>query len=135
MPRCATTYCMLLSSKHKFMKYKQEYQQDLSHLLCLVPKRHWLGDGSCERTSVYNGYNTKRCGWDGGDCCLATCVKSDSTDCSSFMECLDPDVQDEKSNKEVNCSCERSCCFWLSFLLIIITDANHKIINHSYKTR
>ena len=39
------------------------------------------GDGVCDD---YGGYNTKACGWDGGDCCDDTC-----TDPQNFGGCFD----------------------------------------------
>ena len=35
--------------------------------LCKAQLTSYLGDGACDREG---GYNTARCGWDGGDWCV-----------------------------------------------------------------
>ena len=47
-----------------------------------------LGDGECDRIN-----NTPDCGYDGGDCCICTCVGSMA--CTSGFNCIDPDAGDE----------------------------------------
>ena len=44
-----------------------------------------LGNGEC---NVYN--NLPECGYDGGDCCVCTCV--DSTACTFDFDCIDPNA-------------------------------------------
>ena len=39
---------------------------------CSPPQIAYLGDGYCD--SRDEGYNTAACNWDGGDCCLRSCV-------------------------------------------------------------
>ncbi len=52
---------------------------------CPVNSAETLGNGVCQ---AFLGYNTKVCGWDGGDCCTSTCVG----DCVglSDLTCKDP---------------------------------------------
>ena len=47
-----------------------------------------LGDGNCDGIN-----NTPDCGYDGGDCCICTCV--DSMACTFGFNCIDPDAGDE----------------------------------------
>lgn len=60
---------------------------------CDVPdsKRHFLGDGYCDDQSPYN---TKECGYDGGDCCSSTCASGDIYVCGlgDRDACVDPDA-------------------------------------------
>jgi len=58
---------------------------------CKTENREWIGDGGCDPE-----YNTKACGWDGGDCCAETC---DTTfayyECGTKVQpfdCKDPDI-------------------------------------------
>ncbi|CAN0273456.1 unnamed protein product, partial [Ascophyllum nodosum] len=48
-----------------------------------------LGDGECDGIN-----NTPDCGYDGGDCCICTCVGS--MVCTSGFNCIDPDAGDEQ---------------------------------------
>ena len=49
-----------------------------------------IGDGYCHEVN-----NTPDCGYDGGDCCICTCV--DSMACTSLgFNCIDPDAGDER---------------------------------------
>ena len=50
--------------------YELILKMPIENSLCNIKFPTWLGDGICERRG---GYNTERCGWDGGDCCKATC--------------------------------------------------------------
>eukprot|EP01083_Nonionella_stella_P256887 879898_1 len=51
---------------------------------------YYIGDGRCDGAGGASGnFNTQSCGWDGGDCCMAT--NSQLTDDD---ECLDPQYQD-----------------------------------------
>lgn len=40
-----------------------------------------IGDGFCD---VYNGLNTERCSWDGGDCCKSTCPEGEPLDFGGY---------------------------------------------------
>ena len=48
----------------------------------------YIGDGNCDGIN-----NTPDCGYDGGDCCICTCI--DSMACTFNFNCLDPDARDE----------------------------------------
>lgn len=49
-----------------------------------------IGDGKCNNVN-----NNEECQYDGGDCCMCTCVQG-VEDCSSnYFNCLNPDDQDE----------------------------------------
>ena len=48
----------------------------------------YIGDGNCDGIN-----NTPDCGYDGGDCCICTCI--DSMACTFNFNCLDPDAGDE----------------------------------------
>ena len=48
----------------------------------------FIGDGNCDGIN-----NTPDCGYDGGDCCICTCI--DSMACTFNFNCLDPDARDE----------------------------------------
>ena len=48
----------------------------------------YIGDGECDGIN-----NTPDCGYDGGDCCICTCV--DSMTCTSGFNCIDLDAGDE----------------------------------------
>jgi hypothetical protein len=58
---------------------------------CIAENREWIGDGGCDPE-----YNTKPCGWDGGDCCKETCDSEFSYyECGREMkpfDCKDPDI-------------------------------------------
>ena len=49
----------------------------------------FIGDGNCDRIN-----NTPDCGYDGGDCCICTCVRSMACTLSGF-NCIDADAGDE----------------------------------------
>lgn len=51
---------------------------------CDVAFRDKIGDGDCD--NFISGYNTEKCGWDGGDCCVAT----NPTLGEGNDDCLDP---------------------------------------------
>lgn len=72
-------YC--LDPQHAYIDEKE----------CKTENREWIGDGGCDPE-----YNTKACGWDGGDCCAETC---DTTfayyECGTEVQpfdCKDPDI-------------------------------------------
>lgn len=51
----------------------------------------------------FDNYNVKDCGFDGGDCCRCSCVKSDVGGCgTSQFVCVDEDSQDcgEEESRE-----------------------------------
>ena len=48
----------------------------------------YIGDGNCDGIN-----NTPDCGYDGGDCCICTCI--DSMACTFNFNCIDPDAGDE----------------------------------------
>ncbi len=59
----------------------------------------WIGDGYCDDVSTSAssvGYNTKRCGWDGGDCCRDTCNDGAQHHCGDTpgYVCLDENFED-----------------------------------------
>jgi hypothetical protein len=56
----------------------------------------WLGDGTCDGYGVEDGlYNSKLCGWDGGDCCESTCQNSEDYNCADTnFQCLDEGADD-----------------------------------------
>lgn len=60
----------------------------LRSLACRVDPRV-LGDGQCDHI---RGANTAECGWDGGDCCEASCISTVLVTCGSdsSYNCLDP---------------------------------------------
>ena len=62
-----------------------------------------LGDGLCNMDT-----NTEACGYDGGDCCICSCL--DNSDiCSSFFFCVDPDAADELYQCEAAPAAVRPC--------------------------
>jgi hypothetical protein len=55
------------------------------------------GDGVCDQyhLDLEAHLNTEMCNWDGGDCCISTCVTSDGTECDYLVyACLDPAASD-----------------------------------------
>ena len=63
-----------------------------------------IGNGLCDYDS-----NNAQCGWDGGDCCVCSCVVDGDDDsaggCTPYMnECKDPDASIEVSKGCVNVS-------------------------------
>lgn len=57
--------------------------------VCNVQVVQWLGDGYCD----YGAYNTEECGYDGGDCCPATCNPTQFFCGSNGYQCEDPAMQ------------------------------------------
>jgi hypothetical protein len=53
---------------------------------CNVARPEWVGDGYCDGGS----YNVASCGYDGGDCCPATCTPGDYACGANGYQCLDP---------------------------------------------
>jgi hypothetical protein len=67
--------------------YELIFKMPHENTLCNIKNPSWIGDGICERRG---GYNTEQCGWDGGDCCKATC---DLIFCGIFkFDCKDPAI-------------------------------------------
>lgn len=69
------------------LAYYYERKHNMPHhdTLCNIKKINYLGDGFCD---INGGYNTPHCGYDGGDCCKASC---DSIFCGYFgYQCIDP---------------------------------------------
>ena len=62
-----------------------------------------LGDGSCDLDT-----NTETCGYDGGDCCICSCLDNSDV-CSSFFLCVDPDAADELYQCEAAPAAVRPC--------------------------
>jgi hypothetical protein len=52
---------------------------------CSVTNTAYLGDGYCDKTG---GYNTAICNYDGGDCCVQSCVNAKYV-CQNF-DCQNP---------------------------------------------
>lgn len=52
---------------------------------CGAANPSWIGDGYCDGGE----YNTEACGYDGGDCCAATCVPGDYACGSNGYDCVD----------------------------------------------
>jgi trypsin len=55
---------------------------------CGVARPSYLGDGYCDG----GAYNTPECGFDGGDCCPATCTPGDYACGANGYECLDDEA-------------------------------------------
>ncbi|KAJ1456453.1 hypothetical protein M885DRAFT_564098 [Pelagophyceae sp. CCMP2097] len=80
-------------SKSQYTTYFQmtalDLLQDYEPQACLIPdtKFQSLGDGFCDAS-----FNTPECGYDGGDCCSATCMANATYTCGSGTrgECKDP---------------------------------------------
>ena len=73
---------------------------DPDALQCEAASLTYVGDGHCDTTDVYN---TKSCGWDGGDCCEETCQDSDDFTCgSSTYDCLDETVDTSSTDCDVD---------------------------------
>eukprot|EP01006_Ploeotia_vitrea_P041396 TRINITY_DN66524_c1_g1_i2.p1 TRINITY_DN66524_c1_g1~~TRINITY_DN66524_c1_g1_i2.p1 ORF type:complete len:760 (-),score=-13.87 TRINITY_DN66524_c1_g1_i2:162-2441(-) len=62
---------------------------------CNVANQHWVGDGWCDKSG---GYNTRKCGYDGGDCCEETCVDNTYTCGSGGYKCRDPAVLNQPTH-------------------------------------
>ena len=58
---------------------------------------HYYGDGYCDE--LLGPFNTKNCGWDGGDCCNTTCSDGDYICGSSGFNCRDPNATDYHNNQ------------------------------------
>jgi len=57
---------------------------------CNVSNPPWVGDGYCDHQG---DYNSLECGYDGGDCCAATCQSGPSTCGEHGYHCDDPNAQ------------------------------------------
>lgn len=54
---------------------------------CPVAVKAYIGDGWCD---TFGGYNIEACNWDGGDCCVQSCVSADVQCGINGYQCLDP---------------------------------------------
>ena len=54
---------------------------------CIVSVPNYVGDGWCDKSG---GYNTEACGWDGGDCCIGSCVSTQYSCGVAGYDCQDP---------------------------------------------
>ena len=70
---------------------------DADTTVCNVYFASLLGDGRCD--SENGQFNTKACGWDGGDCCAQTCNDTAAFACGHWrhFDCLDPSIQSNSS--------------------------------------
>jgi len=58
-------------------------------IACDVEFPSYIGDAYCD--ALDDAYNTAACSWDGGDCCLHTCMTSDDYTCGVVgYSCRDP---------------------------------------------
>ena len=63
---------------------------------------HLIADGSCDGAN-----NSPECNYDGGHCCLCTCV--DIISCTFGVDCVDPDAGNEIYDCEVRPSATPLC--------------------------
>jgi hypothetical protein len=56
-------------------------------MACAAPSLSWIGDGFCDHDLAYNN---AACNWDGGDCCIETCVTAAATCGQNGYYCLNP---------------------------------------------
>jgi hypothetical protein len=64
--------------------YSYEYAE------CEVSHPEWIGDLWCD----YGDYNTFPCGFDGGDCCVGSCIQNDPSGLMCGVngyDCIDPE--------------------------------------------
>jgi hypothetical protein len=64
---------------------------------CVGLESENYGDGVCDQyhLDLEAHLNTEMCSWDGGDCCISTCLTSDGTECDHLVyACLDPTASD-----------------------------------------
>jgi len=89
--------------------------------ICSVPDPTQIGNGLCNTGS----YNREVCGYDGGDCCAATCADGDMYTCGyndnntfvGFRSCNDPDQctaldQSIIANGECDATTNNRVCGW-----------------------
>ena len=71
------------------------FEDNCKLFLCFAGENY--GDGVCDQyhLDLEAHLNTEMCSWDGGDCCISTCVTSDGTECDHLVyACLDPTASD-----------------------------------------
>lgn len=68
--------------------------------ICGVEYPEYIGDGACDQDA---GYNTDKCGWDGGDCCELSCLASPGAVSSAEYACgeSDYDCKDPKFSNTI----------------------------------
>ncbi len=72
-----------------------------------------VGDGYCD---TLNNANSRACAWDGGDCCLGTCVgDAAAAQCPrDTMVCLDPQSSDYVPSGQRTCRDAISYASWVA---------------------
>lgn len=69
-------------------KVEKEITFDVVISSCNVPEPSYVGDAWCDNTG---NYNTASCAYDGGDCCIESCVDTVDMRCgSNNFYCVDP---------------------------------------------
>ena len=85
-------------SKQIFTCLNPKYKNETSSG-CNVGLKAKLGNAICDQTG---SYNTERCGWDGGDCCISTCKDTSSQKCNPpCAACKNPTARDASNKANV----------------------------------
>ena len=100
---------------------------------CEVPHAAWLGDGACD-ADISQCYNTAACGWDGGDCCEATCRDTATRTCGTAAPyvCKDPDAQGCGSRAAAEIELEGGAGAYDYALYSVILDGFAAVSSGSY---
>ena len=100
---------------------------------CEVPHAAWLGDGACD-ADISQCYNTAACGWDGGDCCEATCRDTATRTCGTAAPyvCRDPDAQGCGSRAAAEIELEGGAGAYDYALYSVILDGFAAVSSGSY---